>query len=85
MWRYYLVWFKNFFIMNLLKFSLIIGSLIAFYYVGSFEDSVSYYRHISSGVDGVGGDVTHLYIVEGKGVDYKLIKSDVELGIVGVI
>ena len=81
MWRYYLVWFKNFFIMNLLKFSLIIGSLIAFCYVGSFEDSVSYYRHISSGVDKVGEEVTYLYIVEGKGVNYSLIKSDVELGV----
>ncbi len=82
MWRYYLVWFKNFFIMNLLKFSLIIGSLIAFYYLGSFDDLVSYERLITSGVDKVGGDVTYLYIVEGKSINYKIIESGVKLRVV---
>jgi hypothetical protein len=83
MWKYYLVWIKNFFFMNPVKSLFLLCAFACFYWAGSFEDRIKNNRLISESYDVLGADTTYLYLVESYDVKYKVIDSEVKLRVVG--
>ena len=82
-WKYYLYWVKNLFYLNPVKSLFILGALLSFYWAGSFEDEVNYYKLVSS-VKKEGVVTNYIYLIEcdNKNSGYDVIVSNESLNVI---
>lgn len=83
-WKYYLYWVKNLFYLNPVKSLFILGAVLSFYWAGSFEDDVKYYKLVSKHVKKEGGVTNYIYLIESsnRSSGYDVIVSNESLNVI---